>query len=185
MHRRDALKFFSLSAMLAISPIHSIGRIENQVFSSSPFGITLETPPDWHCMLLPEYLGLLKSDYNDENPKVPIFACTRFKEPIETENDTVLLFADRIREAKQLPAQNGDLNLSEENTWSDNYSFTTTTVDGRSLSFNRNFYLFNDGVSRFHLEFEWGENSDDRSRKVFDDIFGSFTLLRPAAAGWG
>ena len=184
MHRRDALKLFSLSAMSAISPIQTIGNLENRLFSSSPFGVSLETPPDWNCMLLPEYISTLKNDYNDSDLMVPIFACTRFKEPIKTENDTVLLFADRMEKPAESPSRGGRHHLTFENTDSDSYSFTTKTLDERTLSFGRRFYLFNDGFSRFNLEFEWCANSKDRSRDVFEDIFLSFTLERPVVAGW-
>ena len=185
MHRRDALKFFSLSSMMAISPIQSIGRIKNRVFTSEPFGLQLEIPDGWHCMLLPEYLEVLKNDYNDGNPKVPIFVCTRFKEPVDIENDTVLLFADRIRQPSiQAASSHRSFALGRQNTDMENYSFSTTTTDGRRLNFERNFFVFNDGVSNFHLEFEWDANRRQRSRQMFDDIFASFTLPRPVNAGW-
>jgi len=187
MHRRDVLKLFSLAAISAVAPIEKLGFLNGRVFESKPFGIRLMTPPKWQCLLTADYLDLLDMDYGDKNPKVPILACTRFREPIKFENDTVLVFADRMRErpSESLAGSPRFLPLDVAKTDFQHYFVPATTTEGRALNFERDAYFFNDGSSRFHIEFEWDASKPSRSNSEFKEILGSIELAHEITPGWG
>lgn len=187
MHRRNALKLFSLAALSAVAPIGKLGFLDDHVFESTPFGIRLTTPDSWHCLLAPDYLKLLDSDYGDKNPKLPILACTRFPEPTDFENDTLLIFADRMQTPDAppsgLPKTYRPLDVSDADF--EHYSVSATTTDSRDLSFSRDAYFFHDRHSKFHVEFECDASNSTRSAKEFKQILASIELAYPVSPGWG
>lgn len=95
--RRGFLRLFSAASLAAIAPIDALGKVEGTHFTSAPFGVSLQFPSNWHELLPEEYLHLVERDYNDTGDVLlPIFMCTRKKEPNSVLNDSFQILADRF-----------------------------------------------------------------------------------------
>lgn len=177
MHRREALKLFSLSALTAVAPIGKLGSVDSGIFESKVFGIRAKLPRGWNCLLVEDYLKLLEEDYGDRNPKIPILSCMRFTEPMQGENDTFLIFAHRFSQAdtNDTVCENFE-RLNLEGAEHRNYSVSSQTLDGRELNFERDAYFFESVSSKFHVEFEFKAAKPKRSADEFQNILQSIEI---------
>jgi hypothetical protein len=181
MHRREALQLFSLSALAAVAPLSRLGSVQREIFESNIFGIRATLPPGWNCLLVEDYLKLQEMDYGDENPMVPILSCMRFKEPMDGENDTFLIFAHRYSKADSGNSVCPNFErLDLENAEHKNYAVESKTVDGRNLSFERDAYFFESATSLFHVEFEYDAAKPERSASEFHGILHSIEVTGPS-----